>query len=109
MATTPEGYITYDLTHEQQVGRAQGIAGFVLGILSILFFVVPLIGLSCGIVGVVLSSRGRSRYTPARGNFAGAGMVLSIIGIVFGAMATLAWIAAALGMSLGWTSGALGY
>ena len=105
MATTPEGY----MTHEQQVGKAEAISGFVLGIASILLALVPLIGLACGIVGVVLSSKGRHKYVSAHFNLAKAGLVLSIIGIVLGSFATLAWLAAMVGVSMGWFSETMGY
>ena len=55
------------------------IAGLVLGIVSVVFaFLYVWIGLITGIVGIVLSAKGRK--TPAKKGMATAGLVLSIIG-----------------------------
>lgn len=56
------------------------IAGLVLGIVSIVFsFLYVWIGLATGIVGIVLSVKGRKLI--AKKGLATAGLVLSIIGV----------------------------
>ena len=55
------------------------IAGLVLGIASVVFaFLYVWVGLVAGIVGIVLSVKGRK--VPAKKGMATAGLVLSIIG-----------------------------
>lgn len=57
-----------------------GIAGMVLGIIGVLSFWFPFIGLPVSIVGLVLSSVGMKRVTGK--GFAVAGLVLTIIAVV---------------------------
>lgn len=57
---------------------SNGVAGFVLGIISIFAWLLPLIGYPVSIVGLVLSVKAR-KTTP--NGLATAGMVLSIIGL----------------------------
>lgn len=55
------------------------IAGLVLGIISVVFiFIFPWIGLITGIVGIILSVKGRASVN--KKGMATAGLVLSIIG-----------------------------
>lgn len=61
------------------------LAGFVLGIVSLVAWLVPLVGAPVSIVGAVLSGvgRGRARRSGARnGTQATVGFVLSLIGLV---------------------------
>ena len=60
-----------------------GIAGMVLGIISVLIFWFPFIGLPISIVGLVLSSVGMKRIEGK--GFAVAGLVLTIIGVILSA------------------------
>lgn len=53
-------------------------AGFVLGILGLLFWLIPLFGLPVTIVGIVLSAQG---LKSTRRPLAIAGLTLSIIGL----------------------------
>lgn len=68
--------------------KGQAIAGFVLGLLSLLLWIIPGIGgyldLVCAIVGIVLSSLGMKSRT-SRG-LAIAGLVLSIISLAIAAI-----------------------
>jgi hypothetical protein len=57
-----------------------GIAGMVLGIIGVLMFWFPFIGLPVSIVGLVLSSVGMKRIDGK--GFAIAGLVLTIIAVV---------------------------
>ena len=54
-----------------------GIASLVLGIISILFILIPLIGLICGILGIIFSVKQRKTFS---NGVSTAGLVLSIIG-----------------------------
>ena len=57
-----------------------GIAGMVLGIIAVMTFWFPFVGLPVSIVGLVLSSVGMKRFEGK--GFAVAGLVLTIIGVV---------------------------
>lgn len=57
-----------------------GIASMVLGIIGVLIFWFPFIGLPVSIVGLILASVGMKR-TDGKG-FAIAGLVLTIIGLI---------------------------
>ena len=64
---------------------AELIAGFVLGIVSLLAWLIPLVGAPVAVVGLVLSAVGRSKVarTGARnGTQAAVGIVLSVVGLV---------------------------
>jgi hypothetical protein len=78
------------VTGVERLGHKQCIAGLVLGIGSILFGVVPVFGLAAGIVGLVLSVKGRARSLDNRAYYSmgTAGEVTSIIGLVWGGLAT---------------------
>ena len=58
----------------------QAIAGLVLGIISMLAWLLPICGLPVAIVGIVLSALGRKSVS--RRTMATVGLVLSIIGLV---------------------------
>ena len=66
----------------QETKNNYAIAGLVLGILSIVLCWVPtisILALPCGIVGIILSVKGRK--IEVKKSMATAGMVLSIIGL----------------------------
>jgi hypothetical protein len=63
--------------------NGMGIAGFVLGLLSVLLALAPGLGFLVGIVGIALSGLGRSRTARAQGmatGLANAGLILAITG-----------------------------
>ncbi|MEO7018938.1 MAG: DUF4190 domain-containing protein [Ktedonobacteraceae bacterium] len=62
-------------------GRGQAMAGMILGIIGICLFWEPFFSLPLAIVGIVLSALGRRSVT--RKGMATAGLVLSILTIVF--------------------------
>lgn len=79
MTTTPHTTGTSNRT------EPLALAGFVLGLVSLLAWLIPLIGVPISIVGLVLSAlgRGKVRRTGARnGTQAAVGIVLSAIGLV---------------------------
>ena len=104
MAGTPEYGMPQPATtqqaHVEHKARAEAIAGFVLGLVSVLLSLTPLVGLAAAIVGVILSAKGRRTESRAHGGMATAGIVLSIIGIVLGGLATLVWAAALIGITI---------
>ena len=57
-----------------------GIAGMVLGIIGVVTFWFPFVGLPVSVIGLVLSSVGMKRFTGK--GFAVAGLVLTIIGVI---------------------------
>ncbi len=65
--------------------KSSAIAGFVLGIVSLFASFIPLFGLPCSIVGIVMGSKGMKS---SKKTLATIGLVLSIIGII----ATIAWM-----------------
>ena len=67
-----------------------GIAGMVLGIIGVLTFWFPFVGLAVSIIGLVLSSVGMKRIDGK--GFAVAGLVLTIIGVVLAGCITAATI-----------------
>lgn len=69
----------------------------VLGICSIVFGCVVIVGLALGIIGIVLSSKGRKLYKENPTGYEGygqlnAGFIMSIIGTSLGALALVYWI-----------------
>lgn len=71
-----------------------GVAGFVCGLLSLFFCWVPLIGIILPIIGLVCSGKGISKGRPyGRAGLSIAGLVLSILGVISGAIYTIVWIA----------------
>ncbi|MFB3892374.1 MAG: hypothetical protein ACE15C_10175 [Phycisphaerae bacterium] len=90
--------------HELKLAKGESIAGFVLGVCSVVFGVVPLLGLVSGIVGLILSEVGFRRdklySAEIRKTYKGlsiAGIPCSIVGIVLGFIATV-WAAYSLYM-----------
>ena len=69
-----------------------GIAGMVLGIIGVIMFWFPFVGLAVSIIGLALSSVGMKRFEGK--GFAVAGLVLSIIGVVLAGCITASSIAA---------------
>ena len=69
--------------------KGMSIAGLILGIFAIILFWIPIfnvISLICGIVGLVLSAKGRgaAKAADVSAGLGTAGLVLSIIGVVLG-------------------------
>jgi hypothetical protein len=71
-----------------------GIASLVLGIIGVVIFWVPFVGLPVSIVGLALAAVGMKRIDGK--GFAVAGLVLSIIGVILGGCITAATISALL-------------
>jgi len=67
--------------------NSNGVASLVLGILSIIFSMVPLLGLILGILGIVFASKQKKI---ASSGAATGGMITSIIGLVFSILWTCA-------------------
>jgi hypothetical protein len=67
-----------------QQGNGMGVAGFVTGLLGLIFFWVPFIGFVLGLLGVILGGAGISHgnKTHAPKGLAIAGLVLGIISLV---------------------------
>ncbi len=73
----------------------KSIASLILGILSIPFDCGFGFGLILGIIGVILGVSGRkstSRFPNARDGYSIAGIICSIIGILFGILSTLYYV-----------------
>lgn len=73
-----------------------GIATFVLGICSLVLDSVC-VGFVCGIVGLVLGNKGLRSYQECPAKYRGygylnAGRIMSIIGIILGALMIVFWI-----------------
>lgn len=79
---------------QQPVGEGKAVASLVLGIVGMLFWLLPILGLPVTVVGVAMGVKGREG---SRRGMATAGLVLSIIGLV------LTVINAAIGAYLGAT------
>ena len=76
----------------QSKNNGMSIAGLVLGIVACVFaWLVPLIGVACGIVGIILSVKGKKASAPGKTGMAVAGLVLSIIGL---SLSAVMWICA---------------
>ncbi len=66
-----------------------GIASFILGLISIVFSWVPVLGFVCSILGIVFFAKQR-KIKPT--GLATAGIVLSIIGLVISVFYNLFWL-----------------
>ncbi len=66
-----------------------GIASLVLGIVSIVFCWVPVVGLVSGILGIIFSVKQRKI---SQNGIAIAGLVTSIIGLVLSALYSIFWV-----------------
>ncbi len=73
----------------QKDSNGYGIASLVLGIVSIVFCWVPVLGLVSGILGIVFSVK-QKKILP--NGIATGGLVTSIIGLVLSGLYTLFWI-----------------
>jgi len=74
---------------ENDIGKKKATAALVLGIIAILL-PIPFLDLACGIVGLVLANG--AKKDGFTGSVRTAGFVLSLIGTVYGALHTLAWL-----------------
>lgn len=82
-----------DLPKETTALNGWGIAGTIVGILSYLFCLVPVLNLVTGGVGVAISSYGMYRWSDYHlSGFAVAGLILGSIGCVLGLIFTLLWL-----------------
>lgn len=63
------------------------ISSMVLGICGIVFCWIPLLAVAANIVGIVLARKGS--FSQTKKGFATAGLVTSIIGLVFSSLYTL--------------------
>ena len=75
-------------TDPRESAKGLGIAGMVLGIVSLVFFFAYFIGIICSIIGLILSSVAWRKIStgsarPDGKGFAIAGFVTSIIAVVF--------------------------
>ena len=68
-------------------GKGKATASLVLGIISICFSYVVILGLACGIIGLVMAAG--ARKDGFDGGLRKGGLVCSIIGTVFSAIYTL--------------------
>lgn len=76
-------------------GKTMGIVGMILGIISILFgCCTPIFPMICAIVGLVLSciSRKKASGVLRKNNFSLAGLICSIIGLVFSVIYSIIFI-----------------
>lgn len=86
------------MSQEIQKTAPNAVAALVLGICSLLFGCF-FVGLICGIVGLVLANKGVQIYRRSPETYSGYGMlnagrIMSIIGIVFGALYVFYYILA---------------
>jgi uncharacterized membrane-anchored protein len=97
-----QNLITPNNNYNQQTNLSNASASLVLGIISIvtsLCYVSALIGVVCGIIGLVLANKDRSLYqsTPelyssASYSQSNAGRTCSIIGLIIGGLWLLFWL-----------------
>lgn len=81
----------------QKQNAPYAVASLVLGICSLVLGCLFFVGWVCGIVGLVLAKKGLTTYNANPEQYGGYGMlnagkIMSIIGIVFGAIYTLYYI-----------------
>lgn len=76
-----------------------GIASLVLGIISIIFCWIPILGLVSGILGIIFYAQQKKIFP---NGISTGGLVTSIIGLVFSALYNLFWLAVVV-----WTSSSL--
>ncbi len=87
---------------QPQENAPYAVASLVLGILSLVIGCIG-VGLVLGIIGLVLGSKGTKAYNEQPSRYKGEGMlkagkIMSIIGIVFGAIAIIAIIVSGAGI-----------
>lgn len=79
----------------QSKNNGMSIASLVLGISGCaLAWFIPLVGIVCGIVGIILAVKGKKASAPGKTGMAVAGLVLSIISLSFGAISWACWMCA---------------
>lgn len=86
------------MSNEVKQTAPYAVATLILGICSIVFGCF-FVGLICGIVGLVLGGKGKKVYNESPASYTGYGMlsagrILSIIGIIFGAIYVIYYIIA---------------
>lgn len=69
--------------------NTKGIVSLVLGIISILLFWAPIIGLVCGIIGIVLAVKQRKI---SKNSVTTGGFVTSIIGSILSLIYNILWL-----------------
>lgn len=74
----------------QEQKNSNAIAGMVLGIVSVVLFWIPYVSITCGIVGIILSVKGRK--LAEKKSMATAGLILSIISLALWAIIILIMI-----------------
>ena len=85
---------------EERHAFVDALAGLILGLISVCGSFVAIVGLVCGVLGLYFNvlARGNTLHRA----MGGAGLTLSIIGTVLGAIITTWWVIAAT-MGFGWT------
>jgi hypothetical protein len=73
----------------KNTSNGMGVASLVLGIASIVFCWVPILGLVAGIVGLILAIKQRKE---SPNGIATGGLVTSIIGLVLSVIYTIFWL-----------------
>jgi len=88
-ASSQAQYINVN-TETKDSGKSKATASLVLGIVAIVTSWIPLIGLACGIVGLIMAAKAkREGFTEGLRT---AGFIVSIIGTVFGALYGFYWL-----------------
>ena len=71
-------------------GRSQALAGLIVGIISLIVWFIPCVGLPVSIVGIIMSVIGRRSISHRA--MATVGLVLSIIGLVVALVYNSLWV-----------------
>lgn len=88
---TNDSYQTYTTTNSvEDPGKTNSVLALIMGILSIILCCCSVIGIIPGILGIVFSRKAKNKGEI--GGMATAGLVCSIIGIVFGVLATIVYV-----------------
>lgn len=74
----------------EKKSNSSSVLALIMGILSILFCCCSIIGIIPAIVGIIFA--GKAKKNGEQGGMATAGLVCSIIGLVFGILATVVWV-----------------
>lgn len=82
---------TIDLNSGTDVpeSKTNSVISLIMGILSLVFCCCSIIGIIPGIIGIILASKAKKNGEP--GGMATAGLVCSIVGIVFGVLVTIVY------------------
>ena len=70
-------------------GKTKAIVSLVLGIVGVVLCWVPIVGLGCGLAGLLLGIGARKEMPVGQNGLATAGFICSIAGLAFGAIGTL--------------------